>query len=569
MSYKGIMSDKNLLKEILKDLTVLCVDDEPLAREYLALKLKRVFRDVYVADDGASGLDEFRKNSPDLIITDNRMTYMDGIEMIMKIREENQDVPIILATAYTEKDALVDAINCSVNQFLSKPIDSRKLDNAIEKSILPIINSRLAERTLRQELELLKYQEKYHSHQENNAFKKELSLILNDFFLQKFDVKNHRGDEYGVFMNILYKPLDVLSGDIYSIRRLEDGTVFLFLADSMGKGLPASVTSILTTAYINHIIDTEGSEVTSSLRNIIRLFARYIKGILLDDEILSIVLMKLDFVEEKMEFASFSSPPVMIKNRSGDVITLKCNNPPLTKYTSDFDIEEHDILDIKGILAMTDGLYECTTKSGDTAMDKVQEAYTGNIMKTDFHNCMSKIINEPEDDVSCIHIIKMEDCGGRCENISFEASLKNVGKAIEWLEDFFAKHSLDVEDSSMLTLAFTELTMNSFEHSVLELDNRQKYRMINEGKYDEFISSAESRKRIHVGAGIREMFGKKFVFIKIRDEGTGFDPHSLKIWMYDKDQSDGKGVKISRRIIDEIYYSQDGREAIIIRVLGE
>ncbi len=51
------------------------------------------------------------------------------------------------------------------------------------------------------------------------------------------------------------------------------------------------------------------------------------------------------------------------------------------------------------------------------------------------------------------------------------------------------------------------------------------------------------------------------------DEGTGFDPHILKTWMYDRDQNDGKGVKISRRIIDEIYYSQDGREAIIIRVL--
>ncbi len=68
------------------------------------------------------------------------------------------------------------------HSFLSKPIDSKKLDIAIERSIQPLLTSRLAEKALKQELELLKYREKYHAHQENNAFKKELSLILNDYF---------------------------------------------------------------------------------------------------------------------------------------------------------------------------------------------------------------------------------------------------------------------------------------------------------------------------------------------------------------------------------------------------
>jgi len=563
------MADKKILKEITKDLTVLCVDDEPLAREYLSLKLKRTFSEVYVADDGVSGLDVFRAKKPDLVITDNRMTYMDGIEMIIQIREENKDVPIILATAYTEKDALVDAINCNVTQFLSKPIDSQKLVNAIEKSIQPIINAKLAEKTMKQELELLKYREKYHSHQENNAFKKELSLIVNDFFLQKFEVKNRFAEDYGVFTNIMYKPLDILSGDIYSIRKLKDGTVFIFLADSMGKGLPASVTSILTTAYLNHIVDTESSDITNSLKNIVSEFCKYIKGILLDDEILSITFLKLDFYNETMDFSSFSSPPLLIKDRNGEVKSIRSNNPPLTKYMDDFSSDQIDITDIKGILLMTDGLYECSTKDGDTVMGKTKDVFAANVMKTDFHNHMDKLISEPEDDVSCIHILKIPQCGEECEAFSFSASLENVGKAIEWVEGYFAKNNLDVEDSSMLTLAFTELTMNAFEHSVLELDNRRKYKMINEGKYDEYIANTVSDKNIHLNIGIRNMYGKRYVFIKIKDEGTGFDPHTLKIWMYDKDQNDGKGVKISRRIIDEIYYSQDGKEAIIIRVLED
>lgn len=563
------MSDKNILKEIVKDLTVLCVDDEPLAREYLSLKLKRFFKEVYTADDGSTGLEEFRKKKPDIIITDNRMVYMDGIEMISIIREENQDIPIILATAYTEKDALVDAINYGVNQFISKPIDSKKLDKAIEKSVLPIISARLSEKTLRQELELLQYREKYHSHQENNAFKKELSLILNDFFLQKFEITNKYGDEYGIFINILYKPLDILSGDIYSIRRLTDGKVLLFLADSMGKGLSASVTSILTTSYINHIVDAECENGGIVLDELITSFSKYIKNILLDDEILSITFLMIDFYNETMEISSFSSPPVMIKMSDGSVQSIKCNNPPLTKYLNKFKKDVIDIKDVVGVLAITDGLYECTAKEGGPVSDRVMSAYRKNILKTDFHNYMEAVMDEPEDDVSCIHLLKMKKCTEDCNTLSISSSLKEVGKAIEWLEDYFAEKELDIEDSSMLTLAFTELTMNAFEHSVMGLDNREKYRMINQGKYDEYISQASSDKMIHFRAGIRELFGKKFVFIRIKDEGAGFNPHILKTWMYDKDQNDGKGVKISRRIIDEIYYSKDGREAIIIRVLEE
>ncbi|ADD68771.1 response regulator receiver protein [Denitrovibrio acetiphilus DSM 12809] len=563
------MSDSSILRDITKDLTVLCVDDEPLAREYLSLKLKRSFKEVYTADDGMTGLEVFHSEKPDLIITDNRMSYMDGIEMIMQIREEDPDIPIILTTAYTEKDALVDAINCNVNQFLSKPLDAKQLERAIEKSMLPIVNARLAEKTLRQELELLQYREKYHSHQENNAFKKELSLILNDYFLQKFDIKNKYNEKYSVFMNIFYRPLDVLSGDIYSIRKLADGTTLIFLADSMGKGLSASVTSILTTSYINHIIDTEDFEVTSSLKNIISCFNRYIKGILLDDEILSIMFLKLDFFEETMEYANFSSPPIFIKDKEGEVVSLKCNNPPLTKYLDSFKTQICDTAQVVGILAITDGLYESTAKDGDIIMSRVKDYYERNIMKTDFHNDVREFVDDADDDVSCIHITKLSPCDSQCHKYTFSSSLKNVGKAIEWLEAFFNKEGLDIEDSSMLTLAFTELTMNAFEHSVLELDNRRKYKMINDGLYDDYINTAVSDKEILVAVGLRSLFGKRYVYIKINDEGTGFDPHSLKIWMYDKEQNDGKGVKISRRIIDEIYYSQDGKEATIIRVLED
>jgi len=561
------MTESSMIKDLMKELTVLVVDDEALALEYLGAKLSRSFKHVIKASDGTEGLDAFRYSYPDLIITDNRMGNMDGIEMIKEIRKENKDVPIILVTAYTEKDALVEAINNGVNQFLSKPIDARQMNAAIEKSLQSIMNSRLYEKNIKQELELLKYQEKYHSQQELNAFKKELSLIQNDIFLQKFNVTNTFGSSYDVFLNIFYKPLDVLSGDIYSIRKLTDGSLLIFLADSMGKGLSASVTSILTSAHMNHIIDTEKEMVAGPLENTIRIFNNYIKGTLLDDEILSIIFMKINFDLEVMEYASFSSPPIFLKDADGSSRAVKCNNPPLTKYMSVIRTDSVDIRNVKGIMAITDGLYECKNDEGQTMVTRVAEGFGECAMKTDFHKYVARFMQTPEDDISCIHITKVDECLLSGKKFSIESNLANVGKAIEWAEECFNCLTEDFETVSMLTLAYTEMIMNAFEHSVLELDNRKKYMMINQGSYDDYIAAASSGKIITTTIGLQPLWDKKAIYIKITDEGKGFNPHILKTWMYDREKSDGKGIKISRRITDEIYYSRNGTESVIIRVL--
>lgn len=558
---------ESLLKDLTKELTVLCVDDEALALEYLGAKLSRSFKHVIKASDGTEGLEAFRFSRPDLIITDNRMGYMDGIDMIKEIRKENKEIPIILITAYTEKDALVEAINNGVNQFLSKPIDAKLMNIAIEKSLQSIINARLQAKNLKQELELLKYQEKYHSQQELNAFKKELSLIQNDIFLQKFRTTNNNNEEYDVYLNIFYKPLDVLSGDIYSIRKLDDGSLFIFLADSMGKGLSASVTSILTSAHMNHIIDTEKGIVQGPLEGAIKIFNNYIKGILLDDEILSIIFMKINFEQETMEYASFSSPPIFMKDNNGQTIVIKCNNPPLTKYITGIRTDSINIGNILGIMAITDGLYECKNKDGQTMVNHVVDGFNESAMKTDFHKYVGNFMETPEDDISCIHITKIHEELVDAPKTSFQANLKNVGKAIEWAEERFGEITEDYETVSMLTLAFTEMVMNAFEHSVLELDNRKKYMMINQGTYDDYIGASESEKQIHTTIGVLKLWHKHAIIIKIEDEGKGFNPQMLKTWMYDREKSDGKGIKISRRITDEIYYANGGRESVIIRVL--
>src|SRR5208283_4752250 len=102
------------------------------------------------------------------------------------------------------------------------------------------------------ELELLKYREKYNVTQQESAFMKELNIIRDDLFLKKVDVVNRGGEAVDWTLHLYYEPLDILSGDSYTILEIEEGKILVYLADAMGKGLAASVTSILSTSFVNH-----------------------------------------------------------------------------------------------------------------------------------------------------------------------------------------------------------------------------------------------------------------------------------------------------------------------------
>ena len=79
------MAESTLIKDLMKELTVLCVDDEALALEYLGGQLASKIKNVIKASDGTEGLEAFRFSKPDLILTDKRMGYIEGIVMIKEI----------------------------------------------------------------------------------------------------------------------------------------------------------------------------------------------------------------------------------------------------------------------------------------------------------------------------------------------------------------------------------------------------------------------------------------------------------------------------------------------------
>lgn len=106
-----------------KPLKLLYVEDNEEARRFTLELLSRFFDDITIAIDGQSGLGKFQTDSFDLIITDINMPKMGGIEMSAKIRESNNEIPIIVLSAHNEKSFLESAKSININEYLPKPLE--------------------------------------------------------------------------------------------------------------------------------------------------------------------------------------------------------------------------------------------------------------------------------------------------------------------------------------------------------------------------------------------------------------------------------------------------------------
>lgn len=124
--------------ELMKNLTVLYVEDEEDIRENLECCFSSMFKKCITAKDGREGISKFMQfqSKIDVVITDLNMPHIDGINMIKKIKSINPKIACIITTAYSDKQYLIDSINYGVNHYILKPFKIEALFKEVEKSYL-------------------------------------------------------------------------------------------------------------------------------------------------------------------------------------------------------------------------------------------------------------------------------------------------------------------------------------------------------------------------------------------------------------------------------------------------
>jgi len=138
------MGDLKKLNELCNKLTVLYVEDDIDAQIGVASTLRRIFKEVYTAEDGLKGLQLFQEHRQDIVITDIQMPHCNGIEMSKSIKTLSPQTPIIIATAFNEERYFLEAIENNIDSFLLKPIDKEKLFHALLKNIEHLSNAKKA-----------------------------------------------------------------------------------------------------------------------------------------------------------------------------------------------------------------------------------------------------------------------------------------------------------------------------------------------------------------------------------------------------------------------------------------
>ena len=236
-------------------LKIFLVEDEFVVREGIKNNIdwaSNGYEFCGEASDGELAFPMIQKAKPDIVITDIRMPFMDGLELSKLIKKELPQVEIIILTGHGEFEYAKEAIKLGIAEYLLKPINGEELLSEVDRVALKI-EERRKEREIR---------EKYVKEMEENSLKErkdlfqylvtgnksmsellefaqklemDLSAMWYNIVLLKFKSRNHAHDEYSGSLIEIEQKLDYISMNDKQVlvfdRNLE-GKALLFKADS-------------------------------------------------------------------------------------------------------------------------------------------------------------------------------------------------------------------------------------------------------------------------------------------------------------------------------------------------
>jgi two-component system, OmpR family, response regulator VanR len=125
---------ENFIKNMQR-LSILYIEDDPAVQKHISEFLKRYSKAVYLASDAENGYESFNAHRPDIVLLDINLPGMSGMELAEKIREHDTEVLLVMATAYTDKEFLLKAVELNLVRYLVKPITSDDLYDVFVKCI--------------------------------------------------------------------------------------------------------------------------------------------------------------------------------------------------------------------------------------------------------------------------------------------------------------------------------------------------------------------------------------------------------------------------------------------------
>ncbi|MCR5508865.1 MAG: response regulator [Lachnospiraceae bacterium] len=235
-------------------LKVFLAEDEYVVREGIKNNIDWAahgYEFVGEASDGELALPMIQKLKPDIVITDIRMPFMDGLELSRLIKKEFPWMEIVILSGYAEFDYAREAIAIGVAHYLNKPISGDELlaelerlavkveNNKQERRLMELYTKEMAENSLKERTELFKrIAEGSHSAGEIIELANKLSIDVSagaySVFLFKAISTHHEEDEYSDSVVTIYERLQTILEEENAIifDRTIEGKAVIFKADT-------------------------------------------------------------------------------------------------------------------------------------------------------------------------------------------------------------------------------------------------------------------------------------------------------------------------------------------------
>ena len=127
---------------------ILVVEDDKISRRIIREILSRSGYEVFEAEDGAQGLEAFKANKPDLVLTDYQMPVMNGLRVLSEIRNLQPAVPVIMLTGFGDIALIIKSIQLGAFDFLEKPINTPQLKEVVASALNSVISSKKHDQVL-------------------------------------------------------------------------------------------------------------------------------------------------------------------------------------------------------------------------------------------------------------------------------------------------------------------------------------------------------------------------------------------------------------------------------------
>jgi len=127
--------------EVLKNLTILYAEDDPSIRESMQKTFRLFFKNVLDVKDGVEALEMYRNNSVDIVFMDYVMPVLDGCQAAKEIRSQDKTIPIVIMSAYADKEKLFNLLEVDGVRFLEKPVMYDRLKAVLNEIVTEMTES--------------------------------------------------------------------------------------------------------------------------------------------------------------------------------------------------------------------------------------------------------------------------------------------------------------------------------------------------------------------------------------------------------------------------------------------